>query len=266
MVAVLTPVQTVTEARCWIYALCDPETGEVRYVGRTDDIKRRLAIHLSAARSSGPRTHCANWIRSLLLQGKEPDVDVLDYVPVDQAHHMEREYIALWRYLIGDRLTNLTDGGDGLLNPSPEVRAKMSASAKARGTNAGQALGLDRGRRARFGEKNCNAVLTETEVFAIRHQAEDGWTFQELADEYGVAIGTIAPIVYGTTWRHVDGPVRSSGGPEKKLTAEKILDICAKADVGVSRQELARAYGVSVPCIRQVLLGMTWSHLTGRGK
>lgn len=261
MVAVLTPVQTVTEARCWIYGLCDPETGELRYVGRTDDVKRRLAIHLSAARAPGPRTHCANWIRSLLLQGKEPDVDVLDFVPAEDAHHMEREYIALWRYLIGDRLTNLTDGGDGLLNPSPEVRARMSASAKARGTSQSQLDGLDKGRRARFGEKNSMAVLTETDVFAIRHQAEDGWTFQELADEYGVAIGTIQPIVYGRTWRHVGGPVREA---KRFLTEAEVLEICRRSDIGESRQALAAEYNVTVPTIRYILVGKTWTHVTGR--
>jgi hypothetical protein len=261
VVAVLTPVQAPVEVRCWIYGLCDPETGELRYVGRTDDVRRRFAVHLSAARTSGHKSRCAAWIKSLLLQGKEPEVDVLDYVPADQAHHMEREYIALWRYLIGDRLTNLTDGGDGLLNPSPEVRARMSAAAKARGTSQAQLDGLDRGRRTRFGEKNPLAVLTETEVFAIRHQAEDGWTFQELADEYGVSFGTIPPIVYGRTWRHVGGPVREA---KRHLTEAEVLEICRRSDGGASRRELAAEYKVTVPAIRYILIGKSWTHVTGR--
>jgi hypothetical protein len=63
-------------------------------------------------------THKANWLRQLLAAGLKPEVEVL-----------ETHFIAYFRS-IGCRLTNLTDGGDGLLGRkvSAETRRRISLS------------------------------------------------------------------------------------------------------------------------------------------
>jgi len=92
----------------YIYALIDPITKQPRYVGKTDNLSRRLATHLK------DRSHChrAHWIQSLLSQGLKPTLLVIESIPSDQGwQERERFWISHYRNL-GCTLTNNTDGGD----------------------------------------------------------------------------------------------------------------------------------------------------------
>jgi group I intron endonuclease len=110
-----------------IYALVDPRTGDVRYVGASVDIKRRLREHMQ--RSKHLDSHSARWIRQLLDEGLRPSVWQLAIVE-DGWQEIERYWINVFRGLF--RLTNIMDGGQGAsagVPKSAETRAKMSASA-----------------------------------------------------------------------------------------------------------------------------------------
>lgn len=144
-----------------IYALCDPRTGEVRYVGKTMlATERRLRIHVTAAKRSGGRgPRRCTWIRSLAPE--RPVIRTLLLVPHAFGAEMERKAIAHFRAK-GYRLTNLTDGGEGAAGrdftasmraalraanlglrhgpQSEEHRAKISAGLKAIGHCRGRAL------------------------------------------------------------------------------------------------------------------------------
>ena len=117
-----------------IYALVDPRTCLVRYVGQTVEPRRRVAEHIGRTGSARNRSHRDNWIRSLLKLNLKPHLEVLEQVPPDQADQAERFYIALFRAL-GTDLLNVADGGDRELK---SVRAlipvgwKQSAEAKTR--------------------------------------------------------------------------------------------------------------------------------------
>lgn len=67
---------------------------------------------------------------------------------------------------------------------------------------------LHKGRDASRGEKNYNAKLTEGQVKEIlRHCRRDGRLIigaQEMADRYGVQLGSIRAIVAGRTWKHIE--------------------------------------------------------------
>lgn len=114
-----------------IYGLYDPAVKDrtIRYVGYTSKSpKARLIGHLSEARR-GARARRHKWIRSLLRRGVEPKIMVLERV--DSVNWQERE--TYWiKQLANNRLTNLTTGGEGLINPSQSVRdaiaKKVSAS------------------------------------------------------------------------------------------------------------------------------------------
>lgn len=57
-----------------IYGLTDPDTNEVRYVGRTTTaLSLRLAHHVASARG-GSEQFVAMWVRSLLNVGKRPQI------------------------------------------------------------------------------------------------------------------------------------------------------------------------------------------------
>jgi hypothetical protein len=109
-----------------IYGLHHPTTGELRYIGKTtESLERRMSAHRRDAKSLR-RRHVYNWWRS--LEG-EPVLRVLAQCQASAAGSMERTLIAAFRAK-GARLTNLTDGGEGVPGRvcSPETRAKMSAS------------------------------------------------------------------------------------------------------------------------------------------
>lgn len=116
--------------RQWeIYALSDPRTSIVRYVGVTFRSKRRFNEHLSRAMRGG-KTYRDCWIRSLINQGIRPLYQVIECGMGDGWQDRERFWIA--HYRIGGKLTNLTDGGDGTpgLPPSEKCRKAVSLAHK----------------------------------------------------------------------------------------------------------------------------------------
>lgn len=89
-----------------IYALCDPATEEVRYVGKTWNLAIRMSQHMYE--SKWARNHRSHWIRNL---GVKPLARILEVVPSDAWVEAERRWILHFR-TSGARLTNGTDGGD----------------------------------------------------------------------------------------------------------------------------------------------------------
>jgi len=103
----------------YIYALLHPETKEVRYVGKTIDLKARYANHCS----NNAKRHVCNWIKSLFPL--KPEMILLEEVYKNwiEAERFWIEYINF----IGANLTNVSIGGDGLLGykHKPETIAKL---------------------------------------------------------------------------------------------------------------------------------------------
>lgn len=110
----------------FVYALVDPTNEEVRYVGWTINPESRLKDHLKVAQNGRERNHRTNWILSLLKQGQQPIIRVLESEVSDFAGR-ERYWISHFRSL-GCKLTNGTDGGEGMLgwSPSEQQRKKIS--------------------------------------------------------------------------------------------------------------------------------------------
>lgn len=91
--------------RAEIYALSDPESGEIRYIGKAQDSQKRLKGHLLETRRKSP---LYDWIASLRAKGSTPDIQVL-MVSWDW-RASEKQMIAQYRET--HRLLNLADGGD----------------------------------------------------------------------------------------------------------------------------------------------------------
>lgn len=109
----------------FIYALCEPGTRTVRYIGKTFNPGRRLGTHVRD--SSRKKSHLGNWLRGLLSCGAKPDMIILCEVSEDKWREEEVRQIRDARTL-GARLVNANDGGFGE-NPSAETRKKMSLAA-----------------------------------------------------------------------------------------------------------------------------------------
>lgn len=109
-----------------IYSLSDPETNQLRYVGKTIDLKARMATHLS------DRRHVKRnmWIRSMASRGVLPLMEELEVVKNsndEDWQEVERWWIAYLRF-IGCDLCNLDSGGIGGKRRSIETREKIAAS------------------------------------------------------------------------------------------------------------------------------------------
>lgn len=120
----------------FIYCLSDPETGEIRYVGKTKDKANRFRNHLKEKR----RGWKSAWVQSLKNRGLEPVMEELERIENSDDtdwQHIEKFYISYFKFL-GLNLTNLKEGGTGCSTPkaswkqTPEHRAKIGAANRGR--------------------------------------------------------------------------------------------------------------------------------------
>lgn len=111
----------------FIYALCEPGTRTIRYIGKADRPEKRLSQHLSDAKYKRTRTHTMNWLCKLISRNQKPELIILREVDFEMWEVAEERYIRLARGL-GMPLTNSAGGGEGNTNPSPESLKKMSVA------------------------------------------------------------------------------------------------------------------------------------------
>ena len=122
----------MAEERCfYVYEHWRPDTGVCFYVGKGKG-KRAWTI------KGRQNRHHASIISKLTANGLCVDVRIVaSDLSEDQAFTKERELIAFYGR---DSLANMSDGGEGLSNPSKEVRTKMSEAAKGNTRRSGVRL------------------------------------------------------------------------------------------------------------------------------
>jgi hypothetical protein len=106
-----------------IYGLVDPRDGQLRYIGKSAfGMERPRAKHA---------TYCRCWEKQLENLGMTKKIVVIqdlgDECDLKFLSDVEIFWIAYFRKM-GARLTNMTDGGDGISNMSREIREKISLS------------------------------------------------------------------------------------------------------------------------------------------
>lgn len=90
-----------------IYALCCPDTGDVRYIGKAHDSAQRLKTHIRDARRKNTPVYC--WIRALIAAGKFP----LMHVVMVTLDWKSSEIACIAQHTAdGARLLNLAVGGN----------------------------------------------------------------------------------------------------------------------------------------------------------
>lgn len=95
-----------------IYGLVDPRTDYIRYVGKANKPKTRLAGHLAPSQIKR-NTPKINWLNELRSEGKKPDIVILEEVSYGAWQDTERKWIQHYRSLPDyPPLTNIGDGGE----------------------------------------------------------------------------------------------------------------------------------------------------------
>lgn len=113
----------------YIYALIDPITEEVRYVGKTINPATRLYDHCNQS-AAGNNPHKMRWILGLRAQDMLPKMIVLEECLPDTWEEAEIRWIAHYR-ASGAPLTNILGGGRSSKAfqpraPSKRVKAAIS--------------------------------------------------------------------------------------------------------------------------------------------
>jgi len=113
----------------YIYCLSHPITNEVVYIGKTKNPKNRYKNHCSKDKNHYA-TRLSMWKHHLFLDNLKPEFFIIDEFE-SEIDYWEIHYIRLFRYL-GVNLLNMTEGGDGLQNPSAETRRKIGEKSRGR--------------------------------------------------------------------------------------------------------------------------------------
>lgn len=113
VLAVMSPITT------FIYALSDPRTNEVRYVGKANNPKSRYSRHVCAAKEK-TSCHRLAWINGLHKVAMLPVLSILEECQQDVWGERETFWISQF-----PNLTNQLDGGKFCPMSDPAIVAKM---------------------------------------------------------------------------------------------------------------------------------------------
>jgi len=92
----------------YIYALCEPDSDVIRYVGKANEPESRFWLHIHDSINANPfrTTPKEEWIRSLAAKRQQPTLKILEKVLRDEHPSAERRWIQ-WARDTGHDLTNV---------------------------------------------------------------------------------------------------------------------------------------------------------------
>ena len=141
----------------YVYDLIDPSTMRIRYVGKTNNLKKRMIAH---CRPGQDKTHRGYWLLSLRERGLKPilaNIEEIEGLDRD-VFQCEIDRISLYKSR-GEDLVNETIGGEGTTGYSLSEEHKQAISKANKGWSPSDAWRkihsvLSTGRQNRLGMKN----------------------------------------------------------------------------------------------------------------
>jgi group I intron endonuclease len=98
--------------KMFIYTLEDPITMEIRYVGKTKNLKDRLWRHLAKCYLDNDKNlHKTRWIKQLLKRGLSPVMKIIEECNIQDVNFLEQYWISQFKTW-GFKLTNMSLGGE----------------------------------------------------------------------------------------------------------------------------------------------------------
>lgn len=201
-----------------IYLLKHPITKEIKYVGKTSNLKRRYEQHIYI--SCKGKNHLANWLNSLKKENLKPEIESIDFVDKEVWKEKEIYWIAYYKQL-GFKLCNHTIGGDGQNGAalSDETKQKMSLAhaGKVKSqehrdnlsiAHTGKKLSDEHKEKMRKSYNKigsvCNwAIINEEIALQIINLLKIGEKPRAIATKFKVTIDLVYQIKYKRTWKHL---------------------------------------------------------------
>ena len=166
----------------YIYCLKHPETQEIRYVGKTTNIKRRLSQHIQDAKSYVSNRRIINWICNLLKSNLKPVIEIIEIC--NENNWQEREIYWISYYKEITNLCNHHDGGLGCLG------RKLTD--------------FEKERIREIGYKQ--SYFSEEEKLIIWNKIKDNKKYDEIIIDYPkLSISSFNAIKNGGLWNHITG-------------------------------------------------------------
>jgi|SRR5579862_430088 len=185
----------------FIYALADPRTGIIWYIGITTDMHRRFMQHVGC---QGNNLEKNTWIRALRSETLLPALKILESVPTNQQAREREDYWIQWYLGEGMPLTNI-------LQEKGEQQSSMKSSPKTPKKPIMKSVEEEDRKKPELKETQRRLHYWRTRRF---------FSMDDLAERSGVDKGTIYKI-------------ETKGGRPRYETAEKL----AKA-LGITLDEL----------------------------
>lgn len=219
----------------YIYGLKHPNSLEPRYVGFTSKtLEKRLTGHIWEANShSATPTHKNRWIKSLTKHGIKPEVFVIEEVSEDNWKAREQFWIKTLKEK-GYRLTNATDGGDGILGFKPTKRTLEYLSKVRKGKS-----GYWKGKHHSEATKQKISQSKQNPSLETRRKIGKSNKLKKNFKEHMQTITELARTV--------------NMQKKRKLTDEQIEEIKLLSSQGLSAYQIAPKFNVSAVTIYNTL-------------
>jgi group I intron endonuclease len=159
------------EKRIYIYSIKDPIDYQIKYIGKTIDIKRRFKEHISLFYLT-TNTLKNNWIKKLLSEGLQPIFEIVEECPRNEWEVREKYWINYYREL-GFDMKNMCDGGEGNHGLKMSVEFKNNLSKKRKGKN-----------NPYYGKKHSDDILEKIKL-ASTDRNNPNATFINIVDKDG---------------------------------------------------------------------------------
>ncbi len=164
----------------YIYCLKHPETLEIKYIGKTTNIKRRLYQHLYDSKKNISNRRAINWIKSLLALKLKPVIEVVEICNEENWQKREIYWISFYKNRFD--ICNHHEGGLGALGRIPNKE------------------NIDRIRKVGY----LQSYFSEEQKLEIWNLIKSNYSYQEIKKLYPkFSSSSYRAIKIGALWNHI---------------------------------------------------------------